>query len=199
MLRPVKGELTFGKDPAGAVAREGIVATSLDGLKQGIQTKLDAIGDEAWKEVRPPPKPADHGEATDPLRGGQTSQPLGSGAEKEEPMLRRVLSFILTLVILQTFVPELPALAAEGEQGQSVEQMKKIVQKAIKKNKSVKVVLKEKHKYMGPVTEATDADFVVSDSKTATPVRLAFVDVKQVSLKGLPTAAKAAIVGGRLW
>ena len=114
-------------------------------------------------------------------------------------MLRRVLSFILTLVILQTFVPELPALAAEGEQGQSVEQMKKIVQKAIKKNKSVKVVLKEKHKYMGPVTEATDEDFVGSDSKTATPVRLAFVDVKQVSLKGLPTAAKAAIVGGRLW
>jgi CTP synthase (UTP-ammonia lyase) len=111
-------------------------------------------------------------------------------------MIRRIVSFILTLFILQAFAPELPALAAEGEKAQSLEQMKKVVQKAIKKNKSVKVVMKDKHKYEGPVTDATEEGFAVSDKKTATPVRIAFVDVEHVTLKGMPTAAKVAIGAG---
>ena len=74
--------------------------------------------------------------------------------------------------------------------------MKKVVQKAIQKNKDIKVVLKDKHKYVGPVSKASDEGFVMTDSKSARHVQLAFVDVKQVSPKGLSTAAKAAIIGG---
>jgi hypothetical protein len=111
-------------------------------------------------------------------------------------MIRKAISTALVVFLLHAFAPAVPAPAVESEQGQSLEQMKKFVKKAIQKNKDVKVVLKDKHKYVGRVTEATDEGFVVSDIKTATPVRLAFVDVKQVGGPGLPTAAKAAIGAG---
>jgi small nuclear ribonucleoprotein (snRNP)-like protein len=100
------------------------------------------------------------------------------------------------LFLLHAFSPVLSALPVEGEQGQSVEQMKKVVRKAMLKNKEVKVVLKDKRKYVGRLTEASEDGFVVTDSRTATPVRLAFVDTKQVSGKGLPTIAKVAIGAG---
>ena len=108
-------------------------------------------------------------------------------------MIRKIISSLLILLLLHAFSPALSARPVGEEQRQSVKEMKKVVQKAMLKNKDVKVLLKDKHKYVGRVTEANEDGFVIADSKTATPVRLAFVDVNQVSGKGLSTGAKVAI------
>lgn len=111
-------------------------------------------------------------------------------------LFRKLLCWLLVWGILQTFVP-IELLAGESQQqGQTLAEMKTVVQKAWSDNKAVNVLMKDKQKLSGHVTNVADDDFSVASAAAGAPVRLAFTGVQKVKQKGMHPAVKAVIVIG---
>ena len=109
-------------------------------------------------------------------------------------MLSKMVSVALVSLLLHG------SIAAET-QSQSASQplmkMQQVLHRAQEKDKVVKVTLNKKidnqAKFMGKVSEISDTNFTLIDSKSGKPTKLAYADVLQVKQKGLSKGAKIAI------
>jgi hypothetical protein len=110
--------------------------------------------------------------------------------------LRNLVCCLLVWGILQAFVPIELCASESQQQGQTLAEMKTIVQKAWSKNKIVNVLMKDKQKYSGHVTNFTDDNFTISSTATGAPLLLAFTEVQKVKQKGMHPAVKAAVIIG---
>ena len=110
-------------------------------------------------------------------------------------MLHRFISLVLISVLATLFC--IPTQAQESPPAQTINEMKHVVQKALDKDKPVKVKLKEKlsgkTKLTGRVSEVSDAGFVLTDEKTKATTKLTYDGLKEVKPKGLSTGAKIAL------
>lgn len=110
-------------------------------------------------------------------------------------MLLKFISLVLISVLATSF--SIPAQAQEQPPAQTINEMKQVVQKALDKDKSVKVKLKErlsgKTKLTGRISEVSDAGFVLTDEKTKATTKLTYDGLKEIKLKGLSTGVKIAL------
>jgi len=110
-------------------------------------------------------------------------------------MLRKSISLVLISILATLF--SVPAQAQEQPLAQTINEMKQVVQKALDKDKPVKVKLKEKlsgkTKLTGRVSEVSDAGFVLIDEKTRATTKLTYDGLKEVRPKGLSTGVKIAL------
>lgn len=111
--------------------------------------------------------------------------------------LHKFICLLLIFVVLHSLFPADIRATSFPAQEQSTEKKKAVVQKALQKHKTINVVLKDKRKVSGKVTEQTSDGFTITDSKTGQSVPLGFSDVESVKQKGgLHPAVKVAIAVG---
>jgi hypothetical protein len=110
-------------------------------------------------------------------------------------MLPKFISLVLISVLATSF--SIPAQAQEQPPAQTINEMKQVVQRALDKDKSVKVKLKErlsvKTKLTGRISEVSDAGFVLTDEKTKATTKLTYDGLKEIKPKGLSTGVKIAL------
>jgi hypothetical protein len=110
-------------------------------------------------------------------------------------MFRKFISLVLIGILASLF--SIPAQGQEQPPAQTIKEMKQVVQKALNKDKPVRVKLKErlsgKTKLTGRVSEVSDTGFVLTDEKTNTTTKLTYDGLKEVKPKGLSTGAKIAL------
>ncbi len=111
-------------------------------------------------------------------------------------LLKKIMCCLLVWGILQAFVPIELYASESQQQGQTLAEMKAVVQKAWSKNKVVNVLMKDKHKISGHITDVGNDDFAILSTAPGAPVRIAFTEVQKAKQKGMHPAAKAAIVIG---
>jgi hypothetical protein len=92
-----------------------------------------------------------------------------------------------------TLIPcELQAGTSQ-QKGQTLEEMKAVIQKASGGNKSVNVLMENGQKFNGHVMNLSEDGFVLKSSDAATQTQLAYSDIRKVKPKGMSTAVKVAI------
>jgi hypothetical protein len=110
-------------------------------------------------------------------------------------MLRKFVSLALIGVLANLF--RVPAQAQEQPWVQTIKEMKQVVQKALDKEKSVRVKLKKRQSgkttLTGRVSEVSEAGFTLTDEKTNTTSTLTYDELKEVKVTGLSTGSKIAI------
>lgn len=98
-------------------------------------------------------------------------------------MFRRALS---TLLVLSVFATSLTTASAQETQ-QNVSEMRKLVLKAIEKNRQVTVVLKgnrDKKKLTGIPSNVSEQGFSLQEEASAQQRQFDFEDVRQLRMKG---------------
>ena len=111
--------------------------------------------------------------------------------------MKKSMSLILSLVLLHTF--SLVSLATDS----SLEKSKKallasrvkagVTQLGTGKNAVVRVVLHDKTKYHGYITEIGEDGFVVADAKTGATAPIAYPEVKGIKGNNFSTGAKIGL------
>ena len=111
--------------------------------------------------------------------------------------MNKYLSLALTVLLLHVFSSA--GLANEGplekaRKAQLASEVKAgITYLGVGKSSVVRVVLYDKTKYHGYVTEITDEDFTVADAKTGATAPIAYSEVKGIKGNNLSTGAKIGI------
>src|SRR5688572_28631318 len=111
--------------------------------------------------------------------------------------MKKSMSLILSLVLLHTF--NLVSLATDS----SLEKSKKaflasrvkagVTRLGTGKNAVVRVVLHDKTKYHGYITEIAEDGFVVADAKTGATAPIAYPEVKGIKGNNFSTGAKIGL------
>ncbi len=109
---------------------------------------------------------------------------------------KKLMCCLLVWGILHTFVPNESLAGERQQQGQTLDEMKTVVQKAWNRNKAVNVFMKDKQKFSGRVTDITNDGFSIAGPLAGAPMRLAFTEIQKVKQKGMNPAVKAALVIG---
>jgi hypothetical protein len=111
-------------------------------------------------------------------------------------MLKKFFSFLLTALLIQlALVTPASAKSKEGDrQAQRAEKVKAGIAKlGVGEMARVQVKLQSGEKLEGYIREVSNENFVLMDTKTGTPVTVAYPQVKQVKGNNLSTGARIAI------
>lgn len=111
--------------------------------------------------------------------------------------MKKFLSLALSVLLLLVFssvnlANENPLERAKKAQFAS-EVKRGIAYLGVSKSSVVRVVLHDKTKYHGYITEITDEDFVVADAKTGATAPIAYSEVKGIKGNNFSTGAKIGI------
>ena len=111
--------------------------------------------------------------------------------------MKKFLSLALSVLLLLVFssvnlANENPLERAKKAQLAS-EVKRGIAYLGVSKSSVVRVVLHDKTKYHGYITEITDEDFVVADAKTGATAPIAYSEVKGIKGNNFSTGAKIGI------
>lgn len=111
--------------------------------------------------------------------------------------MKKFLSLVLCVLLLHTFVLALPAADSPLEKSKKALLALKVkagvVQLGTGKSSVVRVVLYDKTKYHGYITEIGEDSFVVADAKTGATAPIAFPEVKGIKGNNFSTGAKIGI------
>lgn len=111
--------------------------------------------------------------------------------------MKKSLSIILSVVLLHTF--SLASLATESlleknRKAQLASRVKAgVTQLGTGKNAVVRVVLHDKTKYHGYITEIEEDGFVIADAKTGATAPIAYTEVKGIKGNNFSTGAKIGL------
>jgi hypothetical protein len=111
--------------------------------------------------------------------------------------MKKFLSLILSMLLLHVFSPA--SIANENpleraKKAQLASEVKRgIAYLGVGKSSVVRVVLYDKTKYHGYITEISDEDFVVADAKTGATAPIAYPEVKGIKGNNFSTGAKIGI------
>ncbi|MFN2492313.1 MAG: hypothetical protein ABR501_05445 [Pyrinomonadaceae bacterium] len=111
--------------------------------------------------------------------------------------MRKYLSMALALLMLQSFAYRSLACETPREKARTAllaSQVKAgVVYLGAGTSSRVRVVLYDKTKYHGYITEIADDHFVIADAKTGATAPIAYAEVKGIKGNNLSTGAKVAI------
>ncbi|HEV2905558.1 MAG TPA: hypothetical protein VGW32_10940 [Pyrinomonadaceae bacterium] len=111
--------------------------------------------------------------------------------------MKKFLSLLLSMLLLHVFSPASLANENPLERAKKVrlesEVKAGIAYLGVGKSSVVRVVLYDKTKYHGYITEITDESFVVADAKTGATAPIAYSEVKGIKGNNFSTGAKIGI------
>ena len=111
--------------------------------------------------------------------------------------MKKYLSIALSILLLHTFSYASLAFETPGEKAKkamlTAEVKTGIASLGTGTSSRVRVVLYDKTKYHGYITEITEEQFVVADAKTGATAPIAYSEVKGIKGNNLSTGAKIGI------
>ena len=109
-------------------------------------------------------------------------------------MLKKVLSLVLTGLLINAVVVSSSYARSQDEQARNIEKVKESVRKlGVGEEARVEVKLHDGRKLKGYVQEAGEDNFTVIDSKSGTATTVAYSQVKELKGTNRSTAAKVGI------
>lgn len=112
-------------------------------------------------------------------------------------MFRRALAIMVAGILWSPVLGSQTAGAQTREAGGSAERARAAVQKlGVGPRSRVEVKMQDGTKLKGPISEAGDDTFTITDSKTGAPRTLAYVDVARVKEPGGGLSARTWIIIG---
>lgn len=110
-----------------------------------------------------------------------------------------VWGLIAALIAPSCVAADLPDAPSQVKQNQQDQQILAQAQKYFHTQQAAKVLLKDGSRVAGTITNVTEQELVVRDSKTAQDHTFRLADVQAVKGKGLHPAIKVGIVAGAVF